>query len=270
MRIVSAFFYLIALPVAASAQLNPLPPASLPNDGVFTRALASDPQQTGWASSRLFDYRLGGAVTRPSEGQVDAFGHSWTNAAPSRQGVYNSGGTLRLIHLGADSQFLDALGYAYDSSPAGADSFTLSHEDGSTSPTGLAFGHAADVSLILGEALNFDFWINSGSRAYTLFDPIHSITDSLHTGSVLWTETPLLIPTYLPALGAIDGVETWIGSLLEIDGNGAAKESRFAVQFYEVNGLPIVSSSPVPEPSTYAFWAAAVCAFAMWRRRARR
>jgi MYXO-CTERM domain-containing protein len=67
----------------------------------------------------------------------------------------------------------------------------------------------------------------------------------------------------------VEGVETWIGSLLEIDGNGAAKESRFAVQFFEVNGWPIVSSSPVPEPSTYAWWAVGICAIVMWRRRAR-
>ncbi|PTY08480.1 hypothetical protein DB347_02545 [Opitutaceae bacterium EW11] len=156
------------------------------------------------------------------------------------------------------------VGYCYGASPFDPDAFTLADLSNPT-PNLAGFGNHADVSVSVGDAQSFDFWFSTNYGTYTLFAPENGQADPTVQGSVLWTQTPLLIPTFIPALGQQALVETWIVSISEQNGTAPASEYRIAFQQFAMQGSPLV---PIPEPTTYAWCAAALCGvIVLFRRR---
>jgi hypothetical protein len=87
---------------------------------------------------------------------------------------------------------------------------------------------------------------------------------------VLWTNSPLLVSTWIPADNAFEDVETWIGSLVETPAaGGPSQEFRFAVQAFEAQGEPF-RDTPVPEPSTYGILSALALGALVAKRKLRR
>jgi|GEM_PF-4715391 len=243
---------LMASVVTGRAQFTDatLPPLST-TDGA---SIQTSPENTQWASSALSNYSTTGSFVTPAAGGTDAWGHTWTTTAPEFTSINQNGGTIREIFLGpGDTSWMPAVGYTYLTSPySSGNSYTLAYlSDDTFSPSALGFGDVADVNFPAGWEQNFDFWIDTKSGVYTLLNPANSQTSADASAQVLWTSSPLLIPTWVPALGDFENVETWIGSLVETPVNGQSHEFRFAVQAFEAQGTPFGGSTPVPEASTY-------------------
>lgn len=260
--------------IAAFAQLNPLPPSSLA-DGILVQANATSPSKASWAASSLFNYRLAGGnpFSTPAAGSIDGFGNAWTASAPSLSGIANNGGTLRAIFLGAAGSEVQGIGYSYDTSPDASSSFTLAGAGGPHGPDALSFGDWADLPLSVHEADSFDFWVSTAAGAYTVLDPNNRLTPATQRTDILWTEEPLLVSTFIPALGSHADVETWIVSVLEYSADQQLHtEFRFALQQFERSGSAFAldqNGTPVPEPSTYAIAGGVVCALLALCRRTR-
>lgn len=232
-----------------------------------------DTVDTNWASSALNNYNTSGSFVTPSAGAADAWGHTWTTTAPNFGSLNSTGGTVREIFLGAgNDSFTPAVGYTYFTSPYSVgNSFTLAHlSDDSYAPSSFSFGDVADINLIPGWESTFDLWVDTTHGVYTLFNPANSQTSADATAKVLWTNSPLLISTWVPADNAFEDVDTWIGSLIETPtAGGPSQEFRFAVQAFEVQGQPF-RDTPVPEPSTYGILGALALGGLVVQRRLRR
>lgn len=269
MRTLALAAFVLAVASTSSAQLNPLP-ASSTMDGIFMRSFGGESaNQVNWSGSSLNDYRLGGATsfTPPSGGGTDEFGRAWSTSAPSLTAVANNGGTFRAIFLGAASgSWLNGVGYAYSGDPTQADAFTMSD-----APNRLQFGETIDVPLLRGDADIFDYWLSTANGTYTLLHPEQNPASAANA-QVLWTASPLLVDTYIPALGHSSSVETWIVDFTELSNDPAAnpREFRFAFQQYSNSGAP-TGNDPIPEPSVYGLiGAAGLGSLAVARRRFRR
>ena len=249
MRSLLAPLALFASAVSGYAQFTDatLPPLSS-SDGAF---ITQDSAQTNWPSSALQNYSTSNSFVAPAAGGTDAWGHTWTTTAPDFSGV-NNGGTLRKIFLGpGNSSFTPAVGYTYLTSPSSAgNSFTLDYLNEVYSPSSFAFGDYTDVNLLPGQVSTFDFWIDTNSGVYTLLNPANSQTTSAATAQVLWTQSPLLVSTYVTSANGFEDVPTWIGTLVETTTGGASQEFTFAIQEFEASGT-VLNNTPVPEPSTY-------------------
>jgi hypothetical protein len=199
------------------------------------------------------NYSTAGGFVTPSAGNTDAWGQTWTTTAPNFSAI-NNGGTIREIFLGAGNDaFTPAVGYTYFTSPSSSgNSFTLAHlSDDSYAPSTFSFGDIADINLVPGWQSTFDLWVDTTHGVYTLFNPANSQTSADATAQVLWTNSPLLVSTWVPADNAFEDVDTWIGSLIETPTSGGpSQEFNFAVQAFETQGQPF-RDTPVPEPSTY-------------------
>ncbi|HEY9155320.1 MAG TPA: PEP-CTERM sorting domain-containing protein [Opitutaceae bacterium] len=270
MRTFLAPLALFASVVTGYAQFTnaTLPPLST-TDGA---SIVPGTQETGWSSSALVNYSTSSSFVTPSAGGTDAWGHTWTTTAPNFSAI-NSGGTIREIFLGAgNDSFTPAVGYTYLTSPySSGNSFTLAHlSDDSYAPSTLSFGDIADINLIPGWQSTFDLWVDTTHGVYTLFNPANSQTSADATANVLWTNSPLLVSTWVPADNDFENVETWIGSLVETPtAGGPSQEFHFAVQAFEAQGIPF-HDTPVPEPSAYGAIGALAIGALIAKRKLRR
>ena len=271
MRTFFAPLALFASVVTGYAQFtNATLPALSTSDGA---SIQLDTNDTGWAGSALNNYNSSGSFVTPPVGGTDAWGHKWTTTAPDFSPLNSAGGTIREIFLGAgNDSFTPAVGYTYLTSPYSiGNSYTLAHlADDSYAPSSLLYGDVADINLTPGGQSAFDLWIDTNHGVYTLFNPANSQTSSGASAKVLWTNSPLLVSTWIPAENAFEDVETWIGSLVETPTNGPSEEFRFAVQAFEAAGGPLRTSTPVPEPSTYGIIGAVALGGLVLSRRRRR
>lgn len=271
MRTFLAPLALIASVVTAHAQFTS---ATLPDlsttDGASIQFSTND---THWSTSALNNYNTSGSFVTPSAGGTDAWGHTWASVAPNFSSLNATGGTIREIFLGAgNDSFTPAVGYTYLTSPYSVgNSFTLAHlSDDTYAPSTFAFGDIADINLAPGWQSAFDLWVDTNSGVYTLFNPANSQTSAGATAQVLWTNSPLLVSTWIPADNAFEDVETWIGSLVETPAaGGPSQEFRFAVQAFEAQGEPF-RDTPVPEPSTYGILSALALGALVAKRKLRR
>lgn len=264
MRTCLALLVLSSSAISAFGQLNPLPTWS-GADGVYINH--AGPETASWTSSPLANYSIAPSnpFTVPAAGGLDAYGRRWTSTAPSTGNLTMQGGTLRNIFLGGSTPDVNAVGYTFSGTADGIDSFTLAYANGSYAPSGMEFGNFADVALRPYDGATFDFWVGTQNGAYTVFDPSNSTVNSAGRSQILWTEEPLLVSTYIPALGANAYVETWIVSVVEQSGQSQPPvEYRFAVQQFLSEGSTLV---PIPEPATYAGLGVVICALLAARRR---
>jgi hypothetical protein len=250
-KFITLAFFSVAI-TTASISAASLPPAS-GNDGILVAPSATNPNLSLWASSPLWNYRIGSDNTLvvPTTTGLDAFGRKWSDQAPNKDALNTNGGVLRTVFLGASSGWLDALGYTFSANPFGESSFTLASAAAPTaplSPTSLAFGDSVLFPFAAGEASAFDLWFYNSNGLHELFSPI----TSANTGplAVTWTQAALLIPT-LP-LSELDGspieTPTWVVSISD-----GTNSFRLALQS---SNLASAAFEPVPEPSTYGYCAA--------------
>ncbi len=271
MKTCFSFLTWCVLTLPAWAQLSSLPPLS-GEDGIYLRPTSSPLENSSWSSSALSSYRMSAdnSFTTPANGAWDTFGQKWTSLAPDRTRIANGGGTLRGIVLGTPGAVPHALGYSYSGTLEASDAYTLAYHSSETSP---AFGDRADIRLSPGDAASFDFWVCTPSGAYTLFGSSNRDHAPGIQAEVLWTEAPLLIPTFIPALNNTALVETWIVSIVELGNPSETRsEFRFGFQQFPIQGSVSnpPSGTPVPEPSTYVLAGAALCGVLIIRRTVRR
>ncbi len=264
-----------------SAQLAALPPLSTV-DGVPVRPIGPNAGALRWESAAtLGAYRsaLGANWAVPAPGAPDGVsGLTWAASAPAsalaaRDAIEDSGGTMRIIFVGGTTSTPNDLGYSYDGNPASRQSFTAfqSIQSGSN----LRFGDFFDLNLAVGEGRTFDFWFNGNGSSgtggtYTLFDPLRS-APGLATTNARWSQSPLLVSTWIPALGTYREEATYLVGFEEgpPGGNGDFSDLVVAIQFFPQTSGAFVPV-PAPEPSTYGLIAAGAlfgaAAFRRWRR----
>ncbi|MFT3782951.1 MAG: PEP-CTERM sorting domain-containing protein [Nibricoccus sp.] len=242
-KIVLSALLFIVLRATAWPQYAPLPPPAR-IDGIPTHA--AGPNLTSWQNSTLADYKLDVPFHTPENFQTDVYGRVWCDQSPDRTQLHQGGGTVRLILLGASSSWDGAVGYSY-SGNLSTKAYTL----GSTDV--FRFGDHIDVNLGAGSGGSFDFWTAGQIAAFCLFAPVHS-DPSPASGSVRWIRDPVMVSTFIPALGDFSDVETWIASIDEQGADGAPDSNyRVAVQFYYPQSWqwPDDPVAAAPEPSTY-------------------
>lgn len=279
-----------ALAGSAFAQLSPLPPSST-TDGVSVKSIGLNAGATHWESaSTLGAYRFAsdGTLTDPNTQSPDnALGLNWaSNVNLSAFTILNTinaqGGTVRAIFTGESAGWLNAFGYTYSGNPQGPDSFTVLKNIQSVPPTANTFfGDYVDINLAPGAASTFDFWLDGvGSNGpdvvasntefggvYTAIRASNS-TPYLLSGNVRWAQSPLMVNTWVPALGAYANVGTYLVSVedwrLDRGTDGDYNDFMFALQFFSKDGTPF---TPVPEPSTYGLIGAVALLGLVARRR---
>jgi hypothetical protein len=198
--------------------------------------------------------------------------------------INTSGGTVRAIFTGETAGWYNDFGYTYTGNPS-LDSFTVFSNIQAVSPgSTVAFGDHVDIALLPGDASTFDFWLN-GTDSFTTTNPTPPTTNGgvytvLHPtnsspyiapGNVRWGTTPLLVNTWVPALGAYADVSTYLVTVedwrLDRQSDADYSDFTFALQFYNANGVPF-GDTPVPEPSTYGLMGAiSLLGLAVWRRK---
>ena len=251
-KVIASFLAFTCLAGASHAQLYQPPPSSVMDGVVVTPAGVN---LAAWQSSNLsnYQYNTGNLFQTPGVNASDIYGRVWTDQAPDKSLLNQSAGTLRLIFLGADSNWNGSIGYSYAGRPTSG-AFTLS-----PSVASLSFGDQAAIQLGIGEPNNFDFWLSGGANTFCLFQLNNSIP-SLPDGTVRWTRDPLLVSTYIPSLNTFQNVETWVASVDENTGDPShpTLNYRVALQFFYLEGYGDPDPTPVPEPSTYGIVAGLV------------
>jgi hypothetical protein len=269
-----ALAMLVALTGPVFAQLNPLPPSSA-TDGVLPQSKGVNAGPTHWDNpSTLGAYRFASNDNVPlfNASNVDSkLGLTWSSATPAsvlsfRSAINAGGGTIRTIFTGETAGWLNDFGYTYSGQPQGPNSYTVWSDVQAVSPANINFGDYFDVSLAIGRAGNFDLWLN-GTDSFSTINPTPTTNGGVYTafnqgnsspfaapGNVRWATTPILVNTFLPAIGAYQDIATYLVSFEDwrIDRGSDRDYSDFVVglQFYNANGQPF-GPTPVPEPSTY-------------------
>jgi MYXO-CTERM domain-containing protein len=283
MKTVSALAALIGLGITGSsafAQLSSLP-ASSTTDGVTLQSEGLNSGTSHWDSpTGIKAYNVSSNGYVPVPGTPDSvLGLYWGASAPTAvqtalTTINTGGGTVRGIYTGESAGWLNDFGYTYDKSPVSdpANSFTVASNIQTVGSPTISFGNYVDVNLIAGEASTFDFWLNGSGEfnttktsgtadggVYTAFDPSNS-SPYLQSGNVRWTQSPILLNTWVASANAYENVATYLVSFEDwrLDKQDDADFSDFilAVQLFDVNGIPL-GNTPVPEASTYGLVGAA-------------
>lgn len=278
----TAFTYLALAGTSAFAQLAVLPPPSMV-DGNPISSIGLNAGPTHWDDpTTLGRYHLASDATLPLPG-----GLTWANTAPaaltaSRTQIGQEGGTIRAIFAGETAGWLNDFGYTYSGQPGDAESFTVFSDI--QAPSSVQFGDHVNIALLPGEADSFDFWFNatdsftadnpppptSNGGVYTVFDQTNS-RPYFAPGNVRFAQSPLMVSTWMPALGRYEDVATYLVTIEDWRSDrGADRDTSdfiFGLQFFNVRGIPL-GDVPVPEPSTYGMiGAVSLLGLAAWRRR---
>lgn len=280
MKTVISLAAFTAIAGTAFAQLNPLPPSSL-TDGIAVQHEGINGGATHWDSPSTLGSFKNISTTNGdaplTSSTYNPLGLTFASTIPTavtsiKATMAASGaataGTIRSIFLGESAGWQDDFGYTYSGKPTGPGSFTAFQNisAGLGSPATIAFGDFFDVPLTGTQASTFDYWYDgvgdSSSPStyggvYTAFNPANS-SPIVPPGNVLWAQSPLMVNTFVPALGAYADVATYLVAFEDwrLD-RGSDKDYTDLVvglQFYNANGLPF---GPVPEPSTYGLMGAA-------------
>jgi hypothetical protein len=275
------------------AQLNPLPPSSLV-DGVVSRNIGMNAGATHWDDAQgLAVFKLAADDNKPLTSLDMRFGSTLPAAFLAERARINSnGGTIRAIFLGESAGWLNHFGYAYDGVPSSSNSYTafrdMQANPGTPYPVNMSFGNYIDLNLGLGSASSFDFWLdavgsdsqaNPGSPTadggvYTVFNPAAS-SPSIPPGNALYLQEPLMVSTWLPALGEYRDIATFIvgfeDSRMDRPIDADYSDLIMGFQFFVPEGFPYrlqaaAEFAPVPEPSSYACLGAIVLVALMLRR----
>jgi hypothetical protein len=267
---------------SAFAQLSSLPPPSTLN-GAPPQPIGVNAGPTHWENpAGLGAYRAvsttsGTApITSPA---YNPLGLAWASSIPAAVvsnmgGINTDSGTLRTIFVAESAGWLDDVGYTYSGSPQGPNSFTVwSNIENQVALPNPTFGSYFDVLLARGEAAQFDLWLNGVGDfglanpapptalggVYTAFHPENSVP-VVGAGQVWWAQTPLMVNTFIPALGSYQDVSTYLLSFedwrIDRGSDRDYSDTVLALQFFGPTGLPLGPLEPIPEPSTYGFCAA--------------
>jgi hypothetical protein len=276
---------------AAFAQLSPLPPMST-TDGVSLQSIGLNGGVAHWDStSTLGAFKIDSSTSGTAPlltSTYNPLGLPFASSVPSSLATFKStingtGGTIRTAFLAESAGWMNDFGYTYSGLPQSSSSFTVAQNiQIDPAPSDIAFGSYFDVSLASGEASTFDLWLNGVGDfgvnpaptgvggVYTAFNPSNSNPYNA-PGNVLWSQTPLMVSTWIPALGAYADVATYIVAFEDwkrtmSTADGDYSDLILAVQVYDQNGIPF---TPVPEPSTYGLLGAGALLGVIALRRAR-
>jgi hypothetical protein len=292
MKTVLSIAAFAALAGSAFAQLSSLPPSST-TEGIAVNPEGVNAGATHWDNpSTLGAYKAASTtdgnapITTPA---YNPLGLPFASTVPTavasfKSQINTSGGTIRGIYVAESAGWQNDFGYTYSGNPAGPNSYTVFQNiqgNPADGPTTVSFGQYFDVPLSIGQASNFDFWLNGvgamgtanptpptdNGGVYTAFNQANS-SSFINGGNVLWSQTPLLVNTFVPALGAYVDVATYLVAFEDWrQDRGSDRDFSdliVGVQFFNANGLPF---APVPEPSTYGLIGAAALLGLIARRR---
>jgi hypothetical protein len=297
MKKVLALAAITAISSSAFAQLNPVPYSSN-LDGVFVQPIGNNAGALYWgnpAGLQAYQFASNDNLNTPKPGTPDnKLGLNWGVAptghvASIMNHINLNGGSIRAIFLGESAGWLNDFGYTTTGNPADvvttpglewtSGSFSLWNDIQAVAPgSGIAFGQYADISLAIGQASQFDFWINGANSFstvngpvaspggyYTAFDPSRG---NPAVANVRWTQSALTVRNYVDGTLANDQwAATYLVGFEDVRphaADGDHNDFMFAVQFFDSNGRPF---SPVPEPSTYGLIGAVALLGLVARRR---
>lgn len=261
---------------SAFAQLASLPPSSL-TDGIPVMAKGINSGSAHWDNPNgLGAYRYSSdGPGIPNMGSPDnILGLSWASTAPTsftQTRLDPNSRTFRAIFIGAAAGWQNDFGYTYTGDLQGPDSYTIFENISASGPNStVSFGDHVDIRLVPGENDTFDFWYNgvggpglanptSPTRAggvYTVMHPTNS-SPYIGQGNVAWAQSPLMVSTWIPALGEYQDVATYLVGLedwrLDRGSDNDRNDFLFAIQIFQSQGGPVEGGAPVPvpEPATY-------------------
>jgi hypothetical protein len=263
----------------AFAQLATLP-ADSTTDGSPVTPIGVDAGTAHWDNPNgIKAYNVSSDGFVPVPGTPDSIlGLNWSANTPSSFNtafatIGSGGGTVRGIYVGETAGWLNDFGYTYDKSPVTDpdQSFTAFSNIQSVGTSNVAFGDHFDVNLLPGDATNFDFWLNgsdsfdttkmSGTAdggVFTAIVPGNS-NPFLQQGNVRWADSPHMESTFNTTDGMYEEVPTYLFSFEDENLNatdGDFSDVVFAVQLFDINGVPLGGNTPVPEASTYGLMGA--------------
>jgi len=269
----------VAIGSAVFGQLSSLPPSSI-IDGISIHQIGVNAGSTRWDKlAGLGSYKVSSATdgyaTLPAS--LPAFASTPSAALLAQKTRLDStGGLIRAIFLGESAGWLNDFGYTYDGAPSSPGSFTvfsnIQANVSSVYPVDISFGDYVEISLSAGGAASFDFWLNgvggngpvnpatptSNGGVYTMFNNGGS-SPNIPPGNVLYLQEPIMVSTWDANLGFYQDIATFIvafeDSRLDHPIDRDYSDLIMGFQFL-VPDLHRFDPPPVPEPTTYACFAA--------------
>lgn len=259
--------FLAGLAVASTAfgQIVPSPPSSVEDGVVVLEPGLNAGSGSHWDAPRgLAEYgaAVAGGWRVPTSGQADDIAGLTWSATPSTpalaawQELDRQAGTLRVIHVASTEGARLSVGYAYDGAPAGGQSYTAFAD---TSPGALSALNYFDLTLALWEAHAAEVWIGVASGPPSI----------LRGNAARWANTPLLVNTWLPALGTYEDIATHLVTFGVDDSH--SPDLVLALQFFPQSlGSFVPAAAAIPEPGAVATWASLLLLILTYCRHRRR